>query len=68
MRFRRFSPIDREYPVFELVDGEDILLDISKNDLGTVEVAFHAALSGRVMEWSTIERALIEGRGLADSE
>jgi len=28
VRFRKFSPVDREYPLFELVEGDNVLLDV----------------------------------------
>ena len=43
VRFRKFSPVDREHPIFELVAGDEILLDISVSDDGVPEVALHAA-------------------------
>jgi hypothetical protein len=68
MHFRRFSAIDRENPISELVDGTTILLDVSKNDQGTLEVAFHGALQGRVLSLELLERLLGEGRRLAEGE
>ena len=68
MHFRKFSPIDREYPIFELVDANAVLLDISKNDDGIVEIAFHEALRGRVLDLEHLERLLAEGRALMERE
>ena len=68
MHFRKFSPIDRDSPIFELVDGTVVLLDVSKNDKGIIEVAFHDALRGRVLEWGLLERLLTEGRVLTETQ
>jgi len=43
VRFRKFSPVDREYPIFELVEGDNILLDVSSSDDRVLEVALHEA-------------------------
>jgi hypothetical protein len=65
MRFRKFGPIDREYPIYELIDGDAVLLDVSKNDEGIIEVAFHEALKDRVIEWDALDHILAEGHALA---
>jgi hypothetical protein len=43
VRFRKFCPVAREYPIFELVEGDDVLLDVSSSDAGVLEVALHEA-------------------------
>ena len=42
VRYRKFSPIDRDSPIFEVLSNEEIILDISKDDeSGEFEVMFH---------------------------
>ena len=38
MRYRKFSPINREHPIFELVDGDVVLFDVSRSDEGKAEI------------------------------
>ena len=68
MHFRKFSPIDRESPIFELVDGVVVLFDVSKNDQGVLEVAFHEGSTGRVLEFELLQELLAKGRKLAENE
>jgi hypothetical protein len=49
MHFRRFSPIVRKYPIFELVDGEAALLDISKIISEVLRLRFITQLSQRYL-------------------
>jgi hypothetical protein len=65
MHYRKFSPLDRRYPVFELLDGEVVLLDVSRNDAGQVEVGFHEGAGGRVLSLEQLSRMLAEGASLA---
>jgi len=66
MRYRKFSPINREHPIFELVDGDVVLFDVSRSDEGKAEIAFHDGVRGRILELRTLERLLAEGRALVD--
>ena len=49
LRLRKFSPIDREYPIYEIVVGDDVLFDVGRNDAGDFEFASHPASGGRVV-------------------
>jgi hypothetical protein len=70
MRTRKFSPVDRENPIFEVCDnsGDIVYFDVSVSDAGSLEIAFHRAISDQVMLASDFERALDEAkrRALAD--
>ena len=66
--FRKFSPIDREYSVFELVNNDTILLDVSTTDDGEIEVAFHEALSGKILKYDELQNFLKEGLRLAKED
>ena len=68
MTYRKFSPIDRIEPIFEFtVDGEAIF-DVSYNDAGICEVAFHSAIVGVVMEEKKFRELIETGIILAESE
>ncbi|MCC7538971.1 MAG: hypothetical protein IT379_22285 [Deltaproteobacteria bacterium] len=49
LRLRKFSPIDREYPIFEILDGDDVVLDVSLSDAGNYELGVHESSSSRVL-------------------
>ena len=68
MKFRKFSPLDRKYPIFELV-GQDggPYLDISKNDQGVIEICFTGNIISEVFEYGLFEAYLKEGLTLAKS-
>lgn len=69
LKLQKFSPIDRQYPVIEIIDERnDVLLDVSRNDEGMLEVCFHSSASNRVLPYdelmARIEQAKV--RALAD--
>lgn len=66
--FRRFSPIDREHPIYELVEGDTVLLDVSATDAGEVEVALHEGGANRIFAHDELLRLLAEGRRLVDAD
>ena len=69
LRWRRFSPIDRDFPIFELVDGEVIILDVTKGERsGTLEITFHEGASGRICDLGTIESLIVEVKILMAKE
>ena len=49
LKVRKFVPVDREYPIFEVLAEEQAILDVLKDDEGNLEIAFHEAISNRVM-------------------
>ncbi len=67
IHFRKFTDINRENPLFELVDGEIVLLDIGLSDAGVLEVAFHEAISNRVFKAEELSNFLDEGKRLVAS-
>ena len=67
-RFRKFSPIDREYPIFEFVVDDTILLDVAATDGGELEVAFHQAAADKVFSYEQLQQWLAEGKELLQSE
>jgi hypothetical protein len=46
LRLRKFSPIDRDCPIYEVVDGGCILLDVARTDTGDYEVEHWSAFRG----------------------
>jgi len=68
VRFRKFSPVDREYPIFELVEGADVLLDVSASDDGVLEVALHEAGRGKIFKYDDLYAILIQGKRLLEEE
>lgn len=67
-RFRKCSDINRDHALFELLDGETVLLDIGLSDAGVLEIAFHDGIANRVIASSELNRLLEEGRRLASSD
>jgi hypothetical protein len=68
LRWRKFTPIDRDFPIFELLDGDIIILDVAKGDSGAFEIAFHGGASGRVFDLGMIERMIEEVKVLLEME
>jgi hypothetical protein len=42
VRLRRFSPVDRLTPLFEVLVGDDIIFDVGEDD-GSFDIMFHEA-------------------------
>lgn len=68
LRFRKFSPIDREYPIFELVEGKNVLLDIGATDEELMEVAIHPAAANKLFRYDQLMELLIKGQKLLEDE
>ncbi|MCA9549495.1 MAG: hypothetical protein KC933_05620 [Myxococcales bacterium] len=68
VHFRKFSPIDRDHPIFELVDGNDVLLDVGATDDGVVEVAIHEGAINRVFVIADLQGLLREGSRLVEED
>ena len=67
-RWRKTTDINREYALFELLDGETPLLDVGFTDEGILEMAFNQAIGGSVLEFEKFLKLLNEGRVLAESD
>ena len=67
-RWRKTTDINREYALFELLDGDMPVLDVGFSDEGVFEVAFNSSIGGKTMEWGQFLKLLDEGRALADSD
>jgi hypothetical protein len=68
VRWRKFSPLDRDYPIFEVVEGDDVLLDVSVSDDGVVEVALHEAGGGKIFKLDDLHAILTQGKRLLEEE
>lgn len=68
LRWRRFSPIDRDLPIFELVDSGLIILDVTKDDAGNLAIAFHDGAVGQALDLRMFERLITEVRALFAQE
>jgi hypothetical protein len=67
-RFRKFAPIDREYPIFELLDGDEVLLDIGADNDGVVEVAIHGGAADKLFGYRQLLDLLKQGHELLREE
>lgn len=67
-RFRKFSPIDRERPIFELVCEDVVLFDVARNDDGIVEVAIHEAAANKLFALEDLLAVLDAGRQCVDDD
>lgn len=67
-RWRKTTDINREHALFELLDGDEPLLDAGFTDEGVFEVAFNQCISGKIFEWEQFHKLLDEGRALADQD
>ena len=63
--FRKFSPIDRKYPIIELVEDEIVLLDISISDADVTEVTLHSGVANRVFLLDQLRAWLAEGENIS---
>ena len=68
IHFRKFAPIDREHPIFELVDGDTVLLAIGATDDGVFEIAVHEGAANRVFTFAEFLRFIEQGRQLAEDD
>lgn len=64
LRLRQFSPIDREYPIYEVVDGDVIILDVTREDGGAFEIAFHDGARGVILPLADVEREIATAKAL----
>lgn len=67
-RFRKFAPVDRDFPLFELISGDSILLDIGFSNAAQLEVAFHEGIGNTVISLEDLLEYLKEGRRLAEND
>ena len=68
LRLRRFSPIDRNYPIYEVLDGRDILLSIARTDDGDYELWSNPVSTGRVLPLESVTQLIAEAKRLLTEE
>lgn len=68
LRWRKTTDINRENPLFELLNGEVLLLDVGFNDAGDFEISFNPGVVGKLFEWQQFIKLLEEGKALADRD
>ena len=67
-RWRKTTDVNREYALFELLDGGAPILDVGFTDEGAFEVAFNPSIVGKTLEWGQLLKLLEEGKSLADRD
>lgn len=67
-RFRKCSDVEKEYPFYELISGESIILSVSLTDDGQMEVLFETDASGCLFFMEELERIIDEGKRLLKQE
>ena len=67
-RWRKATDINREYALFELLDGDTPVLDVGFTDDGVLEVTFNHCIGGKMMEWDHLRALLDEGKGLTEQD
>jgi len=67
-RWRKTTDVNREHPLFELLNGETPMLDLGFTDEGILEVAFNTSIGGTIMEWERFLKLLDEGKALAERD
>ncbi len=65
-RWRKATDINREFAIFELLAGEEVLLDVGFSEKGVLEVSFNETIVGLVFDWPRLQELIEEGRKLAD--
>jgi hypothetical protein len=65
-RWRKFSPIDRDDSIFELVADDVIILDLKRSESGGFEVTFHEGASGKSFDLATLLRLIETGKSLVE--
>ena len=68
LHWQQFSPIDRLFSVYELVDGVTIVLDVTRDEAGALFVKFHRGAAGTVLDLVTLEALLADVKLLLRDE
>ena len=63
--FRKFSPIDRDNPIFEVLFDQEVIFDISIDDeTGEFEVMFHENAGGKYLSADLLIQIVEDGKRL----
>jgi hypothetical protein len=68
LRWRKFSPLDRRYPIYELTVGEELVLDVTRSAAGVFEVRIEQSGVGRTFNLDEVMRLLAEAREMLANE
>mgnify|MGYP006982525597 CR=1 FL=1 len=68
LHWRKFTDIDREYPILELVEVDQVLLDLGISDEGVWEFSIHSFGGGKVMTLELFESMLQSGKEILQKE
>ena len=69
LRSRRFGPIDRLFSIYELCEGEEIILQISREDDGIrYLLSFYPAIDGRTYALGEIEARVAQAKKRLEDE
>jgi len=60
-RWRKTTDVNREFAIFELLDGEKIILDVGFSDAGIFEIGFNREIAGAPIEWEKLQKMIEEG-------
>jgi hypothetical protein len=63
-RWRKLSPLDRDGPICELLDGHVIILDVTRANDSRLEIAFHEGAAGRILDLAAFEAMIGEVKAL----
>ena len=67
-RWRKVTDVNREYALFELLEGNTLLLDVGFSDDGLFEITFNPSISGKAFQVKEFLQLLDEGRTFADRD
>ena len=68
LRWQKFAPVDRDTAIFELLLGNTIVLDLSRDDGGKVVVTFHGHDRAGACPYESLLERLAEGVRLLECE
>jgi hypothetical protein len=67
-RIRKATDIHREYPLFEVLEDDRLLLVFSATDDGVLEIAISPSAQGAILKLDDIQAIIDEGRRLLKGE
>ncbi len=68
LRWRKVTDVGRAHASFELLRGEETILDVGFSDDAEFEIASSTAIGGMVLSFATLQALLLEGRALAEAD
>jgi hypothetical protein len=63
IRFRKFWPVDRESPIFEIVVNDDVLFDVAREG-AAFSVTFHAAVPNVMIASDVLMAAILSATSM----